>query len=150
MSIIDLDLFNIDLLIIIIVYLYLFYGKTVSGLFAFSQGFLIDVFSGGLHGLFTFLYFSVFLGTCLGARIFNLQILKRQVLLLFLLVMLKKSMLFLVLTVFSVEIVFLRSFLLDSVASGIGTGLITPFIYYIFNHLRVIFSKDNNKVFADH
>ena len=149
MSLIDLDLFDLDLLIIIIAYLYWFYGKTVSGSFAFGQGLLIDIFSGGLHGLFTFIYFVVFLGIHLGTRIFNLQELKGQVLLISLLVLLKKSMFFLVLTVFSTEIIFLKSFLLGSVASAIGTGLITPIIFYIFSRLRVFCSKDDNKVFVN-
>lgn len=149
MSLIDLDLFDLDLLIIIIAYLYWFYGKTVSGSFAFGQGLLIDIFSGGLHGLFTFIYFVVFLGIHLGTRIFNLQELKGQVLLISLLVLLKKSMFFLVLTVFSTEIIFSKSFLLGSVASAIGTGLITPIIFYIFSRLRIICSKDANKVFVN-
>ena len=145
MNTIGLDLFDIDLLIIIIAYLYWFYGKTVSGSFALGQGLLIDIFSGGLHGLFTFIYFVVFLGICLGTRIFNLQGLKGQMLLIFLLVLLKKTMFFLVMTVFSTEIVFL----LGSVASAIGTGLITPIIFYIFSRLRVFCSKDTDKVFVN-
>jgi len=149
MNTIGLDLFDIDLLIIITAYLYWFYGKTVSGSFALGQGLLIDIFSGGLHGLFTFIYFVVFLGICLGTRIFNLQGLKGQMLLIFLLVLLKKTMFFLVMTVFSTEIVFLKSFLLGSVASAIGTGLITPIIFYIFSRLRVFCSKDTDKVFVN-
>lgn len=144
MNLIDLDLFEFDLLIIIIAYLYWFYGKTVSGSFAFGQGLLIDIFSGGLHGLFTFLYFVVFLGVCLGARIFNLQDMKGQTILILLLVLLKKSIFFLVLTIFSTEVVFSKSFLLDFVASAIGTGLITPIFFYIFNRLRAIYSIEKS------
>lgn len=73
MSIVGLNLADLDLLTIIIAYLFLFYGQTATVIFAFGQGILIDLFSGGLHGLFTFLYLCVFGGVYLGSQFFNLQ-----------------------------------------------------------------------------
>ena len=64
---------TLDLLTIITAYLFLSYRKMVAGSFAFFQGLLIDIFSGGMHGLYTSLYLSVFGGIYLGSRFFDLQ-----------------------------------------------------------------------------
>jgi hypothetical protein len=55
-GILGLNLADLDLLTILIAYLFLFYGQTATVVFVFGQGILIDLFSGGLNGLFTFLY----------------------------------------------------------------------------------------------
>jgi hypothetical protein len=68
-----LYLFNLDLLTIMIAYLFLLYGGTIAATFAFGQGFLIDLFSGGLDGLFALLYLSVFGGIYLGSLISKIR-----------------------------------------------------------------------------
>ena len=136
------DFFDLDLLTIITAYLFLSYGQTTSGAFAFGQGFLIDLFSGGLHGLFTFLYLGVFGAVFLGCRFFDLQSPKGQVIIVFLAVLCKKILLLFVLVIFSPVVAVPVSFLWVSGASAISTGLMATIIFYLFNRLRTISLED--------
>ncbi|MBK5099916.1 MAG: rod shape-determining protein MreD [Desulfobacteraceae bacterium] len=129
------DLFELDLLTIIIAYFLLYYGQTAAATFAFGQGLLIDIFSGGLHGLFTFLYLGVVGAIYLGSRFFNLQDPQGQGLMICLAVLSKKLLLVIVLSGFSTESFFSRSFILMSLASALGTGLIAPLVFYLFTRL---------------
>jgi len=131
-----LNLTDLDLLTIIIAYLFLFYGQTASVVFAFGQGILIDLFSGGLHGLFTFLYLCVFGGVYLGSQFFNLQHPRGQMIIVALAVLLKKVMFFLMLTVFYHRLAFSKDFLWVSGLLVMGTGLISPILFYLFDCLR--------------
>ncbi len=136
MSIVGLNLTDLDLLTIIIAYLFLFYGQTATVVFAFGQGILIDLFSGGLHGLFTFLYLCVFGGVYLGSQFFNLQHPRGQMIIVALAVLLKKVMFFLMLTVFYHRLAFSKDFLWVSGLLVMGTGLISPILFYLFDCLR--------------
>ena len=136
------DIFDPDLLTIITAYLFLSYGQTSSGAFAFGQGFLIDLFSGGLHGLFTFLYLGVFGAIYLGCRFFDLQSPKGQVSIVFLAVLFKKILFLFVLVLFSPEVAFEGPFFLISGTSAIITGLLATIIFYLFNRLRAISLED--------
>jgi len=131
-----LNLTDLDLLTIIIAYLFLFYGQTATVMFAFGQGILIDLFSGGLHGLFTFLYLCVFGGVYLGSQFFNLQHPRGQMIIVALAVLLKKVMFFMMLTVFYHRLAFSKDFLWVSGLLVIGTGLISPILFYLFDCLR--------------
>ena len=133
------DLFEVDLLTIIIAYIFFFRGEIPSATFAFGQGLLIDLFSGGLHGLFTFLYLSIVGAVYLGSRFFNLQESQGQVLIISLAVLWKKILLLIVLSCFSMEISFSKVFVLTSGASAICSGLIGPILFYLFNRLRGVF-----------
>lgn len=131
-----LNLTDLDLLTIIIAYLFLFYGQTATVVFAFGQGILIDLFSGGLHGLFTFLYLCVFGGVYLGSQFFNLQHPRGQMIIVALAVLLKKMMFFMMLTVFYHRLAFSKDFLWVSGLLVMGTGLISPILFYLFDCLR--------------
>ncbi len=135
MGIMGLNLADLDLLTIIIAYLFLFYGKTATVMFAFGQGILIDLFSGGLHGLFTFLYLCVLGGVYLGSQFFNLQHPRGQMIIVALAVLLKKVMFFIMLTVFYHKLAFSKDFLWVSVVLVMGTGLISPILFYLFDCL---------------
>ena len=143
------DLFHLDLLTIIIAYLFLLYGGTIAGTFAFGQGCLIDLFSGGLDGLFALLYLSVFGGIYLGCRFFNLQEPKGQFILVFLAVLLKGTVSFIVLKAFYTQVVFSKSYIFVTVTSAIGAGLIAPFIFSLFNSLQSISLNGQRSVPSD-
>lgn len=142
MGLIGLDFFDLDLLTLLTAYLFLFYGLVATGAFAFGQGLLIDLFSGGLHGLFTFLYLCVFGGIYLGSRLFDLKNPKGQVLLVFSAVLLKSMLLLVMIVLFSKEMVFSRSYILISGVSAIGTGLAAPLLFSLVNRLRGISPED--------
>ena len=137
------DLFDLDLLAILTAYLFLFYGLVATGAFAFGQGLLIDILSGGLDGLFAFLYICVFGGIYLGSRLFDLNHPKGQVLLVSSAELLKRVVFFVVIALFSKEAVFSKHYILISVSSAICTGLCAPILFYLFNRLRGISPKDD-------
>ena len=139
-----LNLTDLDLLTIIIAYLFLFYGQTATVMFAFGQGILIDLLSGGLHGLFTFLYLCVFGGVYLGSQFFNLQHPRGQMIIVALAVLLKKVMFFMMLTVFYHRLAFSKDFLLVSGFLVVGTGLISPILFYLFDCLRADSLEDTH------
>jgi rod shape-determining protein MreD len=134
----SVDLFGMDLLTIMIAYLFLLYGGTIAGTFAFGQGFLIDLLSGGLDGLFALLYLSVFGGIYLGCRFFNLQDPKGQIIIVFLAVLLKGTVFFIVLKAFSPQVVFSKSYVYSTGASAICAGLIAPMLFGLFNRIQTI------------
>ena len=83
-----------DLMTIFVAYIFLFYGGTAAGASAFGQGLLIDLFSGGVHGLFTMLYSCVFVTVSLASRSLNLNGTKGQIIIVSVAVLIKKSLFF--------------------------------------------------------
>ena len=136
------DFFDVDLLTILIAYLFLHSGHTATGAYAFGQGFLIDLFSGGLYGLFTFLYLSVFWSINLGSRFFNLLTFRGQMTIVALAVMLKKILFLAVPRIFSMEIHFSRHYFWTSMASIFFTALVAPALFRLFNSLRAVAVSD--------
>ena len=136
MNLMGSNLVNLDVLTILIAYLFLFYGKTATATFAFGQGILMDLFSGGLHGLFTLLYLGVYGGILLGYRFFDLQGPKGQMIIISLAVLLKELLFFIMLTVFYQNMAFSKDFLIISGVLAIVTGLIAPILFYVFDCLR--------------
>ena len=55
-------LLDVDFIVLFIAYLFVSRGETGAGVFAFCQGLLTDIFSGGFLGLFGLLYLGIFLG----------------------------------------------------------------------------------------
>lgn len=139
MTFLGSDLIDPDLLIILIAYLFLIYGPVSAGTFAFGQGLLADLFSGGLPGLFAVVYLSVFGGIYFGCRFLNLEDLKGQITLVSLAILLKKIVFAGMIGMFSLEVVLTGPFLWISGASAIGTGLITPALFRVLKHLRAVF-----------
>ena len=133
---VKLSLFDVDLVIIIMTYLLVVYGETEAGIFALSQGLLIDVFSGGLLGLFTLLYLIVFLSINLESRFFDLRSARGQVIVISLTVLLKGFLLITFLNIFTLRIHISSLALWAFAASAACSGLIGPVLFYLFNHLK--------------
>ena len=139
------DIFDLDLLTILIAYLFLHYGHTATGAYAFVQGFLIDLFSGGLYGLFTFLYLGVFWSINLGCRFFNLLTFRGQMMIVALAVLLKKILFLAVPMIFSMEIPFSRHYFWTSMTCIFFTALAAPVIFRLFNFLRAVAVSDTSQ-----
>ena len=137
---------DLDLVSILIAYLFLLYGPTTAGTFAFGQGLLIDIYSGGLHGLFTLLYLIVFATVYLGSRFFSLQEPKGQALLVCLSLVVKKMIFFILLLAFSHKIVFSEYTLWMFVTSVIGTALIAPALFFLFNLMGSISFREPGNI----
>ena len=138
----SVSFFDLDLLTILTAYLFLSFGRIQAGVFALGQGLLIDIFSGGVHGLFAFLYLSVFCAIYLGSLFFNLQTAKGQIMIVILAVSLKNIVFLTVISLISNSFVFSKSFLGALAVSIIGTGLITPILVSLFNRLEGIPGKE--------
>lgn len=139
MSHIVLKFFNIDLVIVITVYLLFFYGEAGAGIFAFGQGLLIDIFSSGVLGLFALLYLIIFLCIKLGSYPFHLLSVRGQIIIISLAVLLKGILFITFLYLFSFEITFSISAFSAFTSSAISTGVIAPLLFYLFNHLKHYF-----------
>jgi len=119
----------VDLLTIVTAYLFVFYGPAAGGAFAFGLGLLLDLFSGGLFGLFAALHLAVFGSIYFGSMFFNLLEPRGQAFLIALAVLLKKLLFVLLIAVFSGEIAFSQSFFWVCGISVIVTGAIAPILF---------------------
>ena len=125
--------FDIDLVIIITTYFLLMDEETGAGVFALSQGLLIDVYSGSPLGLFTLLYLILFLCIHIGSGLLDIHSVKGQAIIILIAVLLKGGFLFSFLHIFSLEIHVSYSILLAFVGSGVCSGLIGPLVLRIFH-----------------
>jgi cell shape-determining protein MreD len=125
--------FDIDLVIIIITYLLLMDEETVAGVFALSQGLLIDVYSGGPLGLFTLLYLMLFLSIHIGSGLLDIRSAKGQAIIILIAILLKGGLLISFLHIFSLEIHVSYSVLWAFAGSGVCSGLIGPLILRVFH-----------------
>jgi rod shape-determining protein MreD len=140
---------GVDILTIATAFLFLFYGQFATASFAFGQGLLIDLFSGGMHGLFTFLYLMVYGCIFLGYRFFNLQQPKGQMILIALTVLVKKVLFFIMVSIFYENAAFSPNFVWLSVLTASVTGLIAPIVFYLFNSLRANSVEDTRIVSSE-
>ena len=138
-------LLDLDLIIIIIAFIYLKYGPAWAGCYAFGQGLFTDIFSGGLQGLFITLYMAVFGVILLSALIFNLNNPKGQAIVVIVSMMVKKILLFIILLLVSVPFSLSKPMLSIFLLSVVLTGLSAPLVYYILNSIRFkLLSSDGN------
>lgn len=149
MNHINLSHLDVDLVLIIMTYLLVVYGETWAGIFALSQGLLIDIFSGGHLGLFTLLYLTVFLAMNLGSRLFDLRSARGQVIVMALAVLLKETLLISFLKVFPLEIIISSSVLWVFAASAACSGLIGPFVFYLLTHLKHVVMRGMQETSED-
>ena len=74
-----------------------------AGIFAFGQGFIMDIFSTGLLGLFTLLYLMVYWSVNLGSRFFDLNSRRGLFILVTISVSVKGLFFIILLNIFSLE-----------------------------------------------
>ena len=85
--------FDVDFIIIILIYLFTFYGT----------GVLTDLFSGGLFGFYTLIYLTVFLVMRFGSRPLDLSSTGTQIITVFLAVFLKGILMIVLFYLFSLR-----------------------------------------------
>jgi hypothetical protein len=130
--------FDIDLVIIIISYLLLIDEETGAGVFALSQGLLIDIYSGGPLGLFTLLYLILFLSIHIGSDFLDIRSVKGQAIIILLADLLKGGLLISFLYIFSLEVHISYSVFWAFVGSSICSGLMGPLILRIFHYVGTL------------
>lgn len=136
-----LNYFEVDLVIILIAYLFTYYGDIGAGIFALGQGLLIDIFSAGLMGLFTFIYLIIFMVIKLVSRLFSLRSLKGIIIIISIAVIIKNILFVSLLYLFSLKSIFPFSFFVASVASAICSGLISPVLFYFFKNMDLVLMR---------
>jgi len=123
---------DIDLIAIFIGYLLISFGDFSAGLFAFSSGLLIDVFSIASLGLFSTLYLTVFFVIKLGSSLFSLNSIKGQIIIIGAAVCMKQLMFYGFLKIFPIASDFSPTIVLSLSCSVIFSALAAPLIFSFF------------------
>ena len=127
---------DVDLITLLTGYLFLSFGRIQAGIFALGQGLLMDVFSAGPKGLFAFVHIGVFWGIYLGALLFNFQTARGQVMIVSLTVLFKNAMWEALSAFFFGNLVLSLSSLYRAAISILGSGLLAPLLYAMFDRMR--------------
>jgi len=135
MNLLGSDLFDLDLIIVLTAYLALSYSNLAVALFAFGQGFVMDLFSAGLNGLFASIYLVVFCAIYFGGRLFDIEGLQGQVMVVSLSVLLKKIVFIIFQIIFSARVPLSTPFLIMALLSALGTGIIAPLFFRFLDSL---------------
>lgn len=122
-----------DLVTILIAYLWLGYGQTGAGLFALGQGLLMDLFSGGVMGFFAMLYLAVFFTIQIGSRFFEIQSFRGLIVLIVLAVLMRQVMLLGMLELFSFTIHFSWANCVSFGLSALISGFLAPLFFFLFD-----------------
>lgn len=123
---------DIDLVIIFIVYFHAS-NRSSAGIFAFCQGFLLDILSGGVQGLFTFLYLLVYLTIRITSHPIDLLSTGGRTAVVFIAVMVKELLMILLFSIFSLEFSFSVYSLLKFCLSAILTSILSVIIFQFLN-----------------
>jgi rod shape-determining protein MreD len=137
--------FNVDLVVLLIAYLCVSRGETGAGVFAFCQGVLTDIFSGGFLGLFALIYLIVFFGIRIGSRPLDLLSSGGQVALVSLAFLLKGLLIIGFNDLFSLNGMFMFPDFLALLSSSVITGLVAPFLFSLLNYLDCFFVEGYEK-----
>jgi len=124
---------DVEVVVIINVYLLAQGSETGAGLFALGQGLLTDMFSGGIWGFHTILYVIIFLLIRFLSRPFDMLSAFGQIALISISVLIKELLRIPLLQLFSINADISSYDLLMYVISALFSGLITPLIFYLLN-----------------
>jgi rod shape-determining protein MreD len=146
MNLVILKPFDVDLVVILIFLIFVFYSQTGAGIFAFGQGLITDIFSGGMLGLFTITYLIVFFGIKLASRPLDLSSYGGQFLIISTAVVFKDAMMVFLLYLFSLEVSLSYVNILSFIVSATFSGLIAPFFFYLAKYLSNVFMGKDNEI----
>ncbi len=125
------EVFEVDLLSVMIAYLFAAYGQVPATLFALGQGFFMDLYAGGLKGLFGFLYLITYAGIHLSSRFFHIQSVSGQIMIVAQAVLVKKIMFFVLLKLTSQGRSPELMDLWHAALAALTTGLVTPLVFSV-------------------
>ena len=138
--------FDIDLVIVLIIFLMAFAGEDSAGIFAFGQGLIMDIFSGGVLGLFTLIYMVIFIGIKFASRPLDLTSTGGQIVIVSIAVLFKEFLMIALLYLFSLEISFSITDLAVFIFSAICSGLIAPLLFYLLHYFSDRFVEIESEV----
>jgi len=137
---------DIEVVIIIIVYLMAYRNETGAGIFALGQGLLTDIFSGGIWGFHAMLYLIIFLFIRLLSRSFDLLSTFGQVTLISMAFLVKGLLMVPMLYLFSMHISISSSDFLLFILSALCSGLIASPVFYLLNSLGRFISSSREEI----
>lgn len=126
----------VDLVAILTAYLFIHFSRRATAVFAFGQGYFLDVLSAGMQGLYVFLYLLVLFSVLLGSRFFNMQEPRGQVTVVALSVIVQKAV-FLIILLLSGAVTLVPSWPWASLSSAVLTGLVAPVVFHGLNGVRL-------------
>ena len=129
-----------DVVLILILFLGFSYPTVLGGLIAFSLGFLLDLFSGNAFGLYTFTRPLIFFVAQLFRSNFYWKGFSFQFLFVFIFALLEGGLILLLISGLNPSPFrnLFRSVIIDLLSQSIVTGLITPFLFPLFEKGTVL------------
>ena len=125
-----------DFIVIFTIYLFLFYGSKVAVLFAFTQGFILDLFSVGSKGVFTLTYLIGFAIAVLLFRFIDPRHPKGQIFSTFI-YMITGHCIFLVCMLLFANYSFINiSALISLILHAAITAFLSPAVFFLINISR--------------
>jgi rod shape-determining protein MreD len=122
---------DIDLIIVFTVY-FLASNESSPGIFAFCQGFLLDIFSGGILGFFTLLYLLVYFFIRIASHPIDLLTPVGRAAVVFIAVIAKELIMIIFLSLFSPQYIFSIDSLFSFFLSAVLTSMLSIFIFHFF------------------
>ena len=128
-----------DLTAVLTVYLVVCSGPRSAVAFALFQGFLVDLFSGGIRGLFTGFYLMVFCVAFLGRRLFDIHQPRGQFIITALAVVSGKLLFFLTISIMIPHYGFSAFWPLPAASAAIVSGALAPLVISALQRIRHIY-----------
>ena len=132
---------DVDLVIIITVFFLSIQRDTGAGIFAFFQGLLIDVLSGGPFGFFAFLYIIVFIVVKLLSYPLDLLSTGGRITVIFIAVLIKNLAMVALLKMLSLEAAFSYNEFMIFILSALCSSFAALFIFSVLETLHNRFSR---------
>ncbi len=132
---------DVDLVVIITVYFLSIQNETGAGIFAFFQGLLIDILSGGPLGFFAFIYIMIFISIKLLSYPLDLLSAEGRIFVTFIAVLIKNFITLVLLKLFSFEAVFSYNEFIIFILSALCTVFVAPFLLSLLDNLHKSFSR---------
>ncbi|RJR19510.1 MAG: hypothetical protein C4582_10405 [Desulfobacteraceae bacterium] len=133
---------NIDVVALIMCYMFLRGGAVSSAVFAMGLGLVADIYSGGGHGIFLLSYLFALGGILVAAIFLDLYHPKGQIFVVFLAVLIRRLGLVPGLEAFSSGQSLPEGYITMSVAASVLSGLLAPFGFYLLDKLKTSISGE--------
>jgi rod shape-determining protein MreD len=130
------DAFVPELPAVLTVYLVICSKPSTAAVFAVSQGLLVDLYSGGLRGLFSGFYLAIFCFALLSRSLFDIHHAKGQLIITSLAVALGKVLVLITVNFVSPDASFLWPRFCQAVSAAFLTGILSPLLISVLQMAR--------------
>jgi len=139
------DAVGIDPICVLVAYSYLRSGVIHTAIFSFVQGLCLDIYSGGLKGLFVFLYLSEIGIIWLSCRFIDSSNPRGQILIVAMAWVTKEVLFFVLLFALDSRIVLETVVPWALVVAFLGTSLSAPVVFYFLDRVFASFNGAGHK-----